>query len=485
MDFKTLFGLTVIPAAALAGLIVACLGRWIRDVFFVLLVFTAPMIEFLDINYVSRDWYRGVERGFEIAIADILALSLLGSSVLFPPKGRRRLYWPPALGIMLLYFLYACFNVAIAEPKLFALFGLFRMFRGLMLVLAVAFYLRSEREVRLLVLGVCMLVAFECLLALKQRYLDGEHRVYGTLDESNSLSVLLCTTAPVLVAGLNARLPKLLRVFCALTLPLACVGEVLTISRAGVVIIGIVLLATALSTATLRLTPRTIGVGLLVLLGATGILAKSWKTLASRYEESTLKQEYENKKNLGRGYYIRVAVAIAGDRFFGVGLNNWSYWVSNEYGPKLGYRFVPYWGTDQPPPEVLPPGSNVDMPQAAPAHSLGALTLGELGIPGVLIFTVVWLRWFQMGSSFLRPRDPAPLRRIAIGIFFGLLGTFLQNLTEWAYWHIPIYYTFHILLGALMSLYYIKRTEKRAAVAATKTRPEPAVLMPQAAPGYS
>jgi hypothetical protein len=41
------------------------------------------------------------------------------------------------------------------------------------------------------------------------------------------------------------------------------------------------------------------------------------------------------------------------------------------------------------------------MAQAAPAHSLAALTVGELGIPGLVLLTVLWLRWFQMGSSFL------------------------------------------------------------------------------------
>src|SRR5438105_2005881 len=84
--------------------------------------------------------------------------------------------------------------------------------------------------------------------------------------------------------------------------------------------------------------------------------------------------------SLGRGYYIRVAAAIAEDRWFGVGLNNWSYWVSQKYGPMLGYRFVPYRGMDKDPSLVIPPGSNVDEAQAAPAHSLAALTVGELGI---------------------------------------------------------------------------------------------------------
>ena len=124
---------------------------------------------------------------------------------------------------------------------------------------------------------------------------------------------------------------------------------ILTISRAGVVILGLVLLATTLVTISWSITPRKIAITMAVLIGVTGVTAKSWKTLQERFKSSTLGQEYANKKNLGRGYYLRVADAIIEDRIFGVGLNNWSYWVSEKYGPMLGYKFVHYRGTDKDP----------------------------------------------------------------------------------------------------------------------------------------
>ena len=471
MDFKTLFGLTVIPAGVLGGIAAGCLLKPLRDLYFVGLVFMSPMIERLDLNYVSREWYRGTSRGFEVAIPDMLAISLLVSTVLLPRRGCLRGFWPASFGFMLLFFFYACFNVAIADPKLFGMFELARMIRGFILVLAVAFYVRSEREVRLFLWALAAMIAYEGFLALKQRYLGGIHRVFGTLDESNSLSGLLCTTSPVLVAAFNSRLPKLLKLFCGLVVPVAVVGEILTISRAGVVILSLVLLGTMVSTARMRLNARTLAWTLVIMVGAAGLAAKSWKTLSSRFHESSLKEEYENKKNLGRGYYIRIAKAIALDRLFGVGLNNWSYWVSNKYGPEQGYPFVAYSGTDMPPVDQVPENSNLDEAQAAPAHSLGALTVGELGIPGFVLFSLVWARWFQMGGSFLRRRDPDPLRRVPIGILFGFCGMFLQCLTEWFFRHLPLYYVFHVMLGVLMSLYYIKRHPATAPQAAPDSVP--------------
>ena len=471
MDLKSLFGLTVIPAGMAGGIVVACLSKRLRDVFFVLLVFLAPFIEHLDLNYVSREWYRGTSRGFEIAVLDILAISVLVSTVLFPRDEQVRGFWPASFGFMLIFFLYAAFNVAVSEPHLFGLFELFRMVRGFILVLAVAFYVRTERELRLFLGTMALLIAYESLLALKQRYLGGVHRVYGTLDESNSLSGFLCMTSPLLVAGLNSRVPTLLKILCALVIPLACVAEILTISRAGVITIGIVLLATTLSTASLRLNLKTVTCAVVILLGAGGMLAKSWKTLSTRFHESNFKEEYESKKNLGRGYYLRIARVIAGERPFGVGLNNWSYWVSNKYGPKEGYPFVPYKGTDREPSDKIPANSNLDEAQAAPAHNLSALTVGELGIPGLILFLMLWLRWFQMGASFLKPRIADLLRRIPVGIFFGFCGMFLQCLTEWFYRHLPLYYVFHVMLGVLMSLYYIRRCQSKAALAAAEPDP--------------
>jgi len=462
MGFKALFGLTVVPAAILGGILVACVSKRIRDLFLVLLVFFSPMIEFVDVNFVSRDWYRGTSRGFEFSILDILSISLLVSAVLFPRRGEARAYWPASLGLMLLFFFYACGNVAALEPKLFGLFELFKLVRGLILFLAVAFYVRSERELRILMFALAASVCFEGLLALKQRYLDGINRVPGTIDDSNSLSVFVCMTAPVLVAAVNSRLPPLLKLMCAAGIAVSCVAEILTISRAGVIILALMMAGAAAATASYRVTPRRVAICCCVAVAVLAVTAKSWDTLRARFEQSTLDQEYGNHHNLGRGYYLRVAEAIVQDHWFGIGLNNWSYRVSNEFGPNLGYRFVPYRGTDKEPSDIIPSGSNVDEAQAAPAHCLAALTVGELGFPGLLLLALLWLRWFQMAGSFLWKRTSDPMRRIGVGIFFGFGGIFLQSLTEWVFRQSPIYYVFHVLLGTLASLYFIKKRTRRA-----------------------
>src|SRR5262249_32687653 len=152
--------------------------------------------------------------------------------------------------------------------------------------------------------------------------------------------------------------------------------------------------------------------------------------------------------------------------------NNWSYWVSNKYGPELGWKFVHYSGTDKEPSDVVPSGGNVDEAQAAPAHSLAALTVGEMGLGGLIVFGLLWLRWFQMGAGFLWPRTPDPVRRVGTGIFFGTCGIFFQSLTEWVYRQSPIFLTFYILLGTLAALYHLKKFARRGQPVLEDPEPE-------------
>lgn len=457
---KEFLAFVLLSAGITGGTLLALAWPRARDAFFLAMVFLAPLTELYDVNFVSRDWYRGTVRGFEISLVDILSVSLLAGLMLLPKRGNSRFFWVPSLGFVLLFFAYSAFTVVIADPRLWGLFELSKMARGLLVFLAVAFYVRGEREVRLFLWGWAAIVCYQGLLAIEQRYRFGIHRVFGTLIEANSLSVFFCTTAPVLVAAISSSLPRLLKLACGAGIGLAAIGEVLTISRAGTVAFALALCGAALATMTFRITARKVAVGMVVLAGTAAIAAKSWETLAARFSESTLDEEYADKSKLGRGYYIRIAMVIAANQPFGVGLNNWSYWVSNKWGPRLGYRFVPYKGTDVLPSDVVPPDSNVDMAQAAPAHNLAALTLGEMGYPGLILLLLMWLRWFQMGLGFLWPRVADPMRRIPVGLLFGLSGMFLQSLTEWVFRQSPLYYVANILLAVLASLYFIKRRER-------------------------
>src|SRR5207237_3189748 len=102
---KDLIGLAFAVIGVFGGVIVTCISTRARDLFFLAMVWLAPMTVNYDVNFVSRDFYRGTTRGFEFSLVDILSISLLLSALLIPRRGDSRGYWPASLGLMMLFFL--------------------------------------------------------------------------------------------------------------------------------------------------------------------------------------------------------------------------------------------------------------------------------------------------------------------------------------------------------------------------------------------
>ena len=122
-----------------------------------------------------------------------------------------------------------------------------------------------------------------------------------------------------------------------------------------------------------------------------------------------------------------------------------------------GMDYVPYEGTETKPDQEVTHASGVDAAQAAPAHNLLALTLGELGAVGVFLFVVLWARWFWLGIAFLSRRSPQLISRLGVGLLFGIAAAFLQSGTEWSYRQTNIFFLFHIFVGALAAMYFARK----------------------------
>lgn len=456
METKHIVGL--IAMCGLASVSALAMTMWPRArlVGLFALVFGAIISPWFDVNLFGQYWYRGTTRGVEISWVDCIAFGLFVSEMLMPRYERRRWLWPTGLGLFIVYLGYCTVSVVTAEPKLYGVWELANVFRATLVILAAAAVVRSRRELGVVVLALACAVCVEAVYGFKQRFVSGIYRVPGTFQHENTLSTYLCTVGPILLAAAFADWSKWLRWFCALACGVAFVTELLTISRAGIPIFVFVMAGVTFFCVTWRITRRKIAVGTLVLGAAMALFAATWDQIKARYASASLEEEYLSEDSEGRGVYFRWAFMMADDSYWGVGLNNWSYYVSKVYGAELGFRYEDYDDISTSPEKADLPAINY----AAPAHSLVALTLGELGIPGVIVIGLVWLRWFQMGVTFFRQRLNAdPMHRLGIGCLFALAGVFLSNVTEWTYRQAGIIFTCHIVVGILASLHYARRYE--------------------------
>lgn len=437
------------------GTALAAYSRRARDLAFGALVFGTTISDRLDINFLSHEWYRGTTRGIEVSFVDFLALSVLLGALLAARRERFRPYWPTSLFMLLAYFIYSCINVALSEPRLFGLFELTKIVRGVIVFLAAAYFVRGRREVKILLWAICIAVAFESGVALRDRYVLGMHRISATLNHPNILSMYSCIAVGLLIPQAFSAAPARLRALYGVCATLAAGCAILSVSRMGTFTLAVVASVAVFSSVGLRLTVRNVVTLVVVAVIAGGMFAKSWQTLAERYGQASLEEEYFDEDLEGRGMYFRLLVPIIRERFFGVGLNNWSYWVSSKYGAEAGAHYTAYDGVNGAPSGV----------QAAPAHNLGVLTIGELGWPGLLLLGCIWAQWFWMGAVFLVRQRPDVVTRYGTGAFCAMLAIFLQNLTEWEFRNTKIFFFAHILMGALSAIYFANRHVRKDGVA--------------------
>lgn len=470
MEAKDLIALALLFVAIPTGILVAAFSQRARDVAFFLMVAGTVVTDRFDVNFLSHYWYRGTSRGLEFSFVDLLAISVFVGSFLMPRPGTSRFYWPASFGLMLVFFFYACFSVMFSEPQIYGVFELSKMVRGFFFFLAAALYVRSQREVGILIIALGCAVCLEGAWGLKQKLIGGIYRVPGTLEHENSLSMYICLVAPLFVAAATSSLPRLLRMFSVIAIGAAALCSVLTISRAGIPIFALVMLGATAFCVSWRITPKRILAVALIVLCVAGLFYKNWDSLKERYAEASFADEYLDEEQEGRGYYFRVAKVIVADKFFGVGLNNWSFWVSKQYGAMVGRPYDDYGDLhiNEPDEQTLE-----DLVWAAPAHNLAALTVGELGVPGLILFTLLWGHWFLMGLRFLFRRKPEAMHRLGVGLFFGVCGIFLHSVTEWTFRQPHIFLTFNVLIGTLASLCYVKRYARKQAVEVEMLREYP------------
>jgi hypothetical protein len=275
METKHIIALIIFIAIGSSGLLFTLLSQRVRDAALFLIVLGAVVMGRMDVNFLGEGWYRGTSRGVELTLVDLAAWCLLIATALLPRyRAIGRWYWPAGLGLMTLYFAYCCFSVATSEPKLFGLWELTKVLRGLIVFLAAAVVIRTRRELMIMVLALGCAVGLETIYGIEQRILKGLHRVPGTLFHENSLSMYLCTVGPVLLASALSDWPKWVRWFSGLACALATLLVVMTLSRAGIPTYGFVMAATALFCMTWRITRRKVLVGAARRGGSHG--GKSW-----------------------------------------------------------------------------------------------------------------------------------------------------------------------------------------------------------------
>lgn len=463
METKYLLFIFAVFVIVPVGILIARKNSRILNLVFIALIFGTTQPETLfglptDINFMSREWYRGTTRGIEISYLDLLAIILFFGSKSARFRENIDSYKLPSFGLLKAYLIWALVTVILfSEPKIFGVFEISKIMRAMLIFLVVAAFIRSPEQLKLFVYVLIGIVFYEASVALHDRYILGIHRIRATLPHPNSLSMYSLQIFPILFSISFAKDISLrLRQLCLLSSLLIAGIIILTISRTGFASLILLSFFTLIFNIRKQMTARNLGFLLLVLLIGVGMLVKSWDSISSRFAGFSIEKEYIQEGG-DRGSYFRKAwPAFVDNPVAGVGLNNWSYWIT-QYSYEAGYYDKnPYPSLDYPPSYGY---------QEPPAHNLYLITAVELGFVGLVILIALFSRWLQLSFSAIRNPGDSLTDRFRIGAFMSLLGVLMQSVTEWEFRQTPMFFLGHAIMSASAYLYYInhkalKKSEK-------------------------
>jgi len=320
------------------------------------------------------------------------------------------LKWIPFNSFWMFLYFGACVISAYGSPEpLFGSFTVFKLAKSYLLYWTVYNMIRADPQFEGMWWGlICggALLTYECL---KQKYMFGLYRVYGTFDHSNGIPIFLMPHVGLLMGWVlsGAYLNKWKTAVTLGVLAGICGCVVFTQSRLGLIMMGATLVATQIRSVPQRINVRKciVGWAFLSLIGAG--IAYALPTIIERFENAP-KSSKEAREEFNYAAHL-----MADDNFFGVGINQFANVMTNE---------------DRYNEHVTTMGNEA---HAGVCHHIYLLNAAEIGYLGCGFFIVMIIR-FQLrlfrGTCSRMSLDTC----VVIGLFVGLSAVHLIGLFEWS-----------------------------------------------------
>ena len=446
-EFKYVIFFLVLLFGVPIGIVLACRYPILEKPVVVFLLLSTVMPDDTSINFFSREFYFALTKGIEISLGDLCALVLLGVIL-----KKRHEYRAPGIPPMTLCFLFiigigtlswitAPDVIAVPqaaqehpffipynkfETKLYPIFELSKWTRGLVLFLAIYYYIRKPSNLDTVVLAMAIGTIYMGYIVLSDRYIDHVHRVKGTLQHPNSLATYMGMCGTFLFCILLAEQRRGRIALLSAGIALAGISVIMTISRGGLAGLILGLIASLALLGWRFITIKNIAIVAIGGLAGLGVLAAAADTLMERFvseQDAAGDLEY-------RMYYNNQAKLMAADKLFGVGPGNFSAMSWDRYAGLV----------------------NPDNPPGTPAHNIWFLTLGETGYPGLLVFALFWLRFFTMAGPLVIWRLLGMECAAVTGATLLCVVCHVQSMVQLSFRQTPIFFLLMIAIAIVASL---------------------------------
>lgn len=389
----------------------------------------------IDINLLSMEWYRGDTRGFEFGVTDWMVISLIIVMARSPRwRAKRLTVLPPNSGPILLFLGIALLSAFAAYVPTYAAFGVFKLLRAIAVYWVGYNYLRSEEDLRFILLILAAIVGLEFLLVLQQRQ-AGIYRAVGSTPHPNTLAIYINMMNMIFMSFLiNDGKDRIRRYIY-----LACVSAgtlivLATFSRGGMtMMVACYALVIAISVAR-RPDVRKLAIILVMMVAAIPLALKVTPSIVDRFLNAPV------QSGLSREQANAAALAMANQHPLGVGINNYSH-VANKTSYSLYFPFEGDRGI---------------------VHNIYLLQASELGWAGLAAFLLVIGNFLWRGLLLVLTAREGPAAWMAIGIFAAMISLWLQSFLEWVFRQTYLTVEFFMLAGFLVALPRLAQAARRS-----------------------
>jgi hypothetical protein len=401
-----------------------------------LLILSIPFNEVAGINFFTDPSYRGTSRGFEVTLTDLIATSILFFLYI---KNKKIILFPKGSVFYIIYLMISFISILNSESRVHSGWELQKMLLMYLFFLTLYNYIVFSKNIDIILKSLCFLIIINFIIILNQKYITGYYQPSGLFAHRNSTSMFINLIAPIFLSLLlNLKIKNLSFYYYLIIYALCTITVIFALSRGAIFFFPIAAAIVASFSIASKVTNRKIQViALFLVLAILGTL-KSAPMVVERFERAS-ERSGETRVRLAK-----IAVRMANDKFFGIGLNNWGIKVNPPFTYSEGLRSLE--------DEEYKDGI------VETTYLLVAAECGWIGFTSLLF----WFGYYLFQNVFNIRRYKNTLSEyLPIGILAGLIAVFGQSTLEWVLKQRPNFYELMLIFAIIAAMAKLYENHKK------------------------
>ncbi len=382
--------------------------------------------------------YRGVDRGFGVTFVDIFFFSFAFYLLIKKPY---KLKWThPGLTMWWFIILLSICSLMNAGEPFAGLFSIHKFLRASLLFWVIINMVRSKKDIMAVLNGLVAALAFQGGVAMWNKYVTKTcvNRVMGSFNHPNAFAMYVNMIMPIAWAGFMEKIfSKKVMKWAVIGVGMGFMAVIFTKSRACTVLLPAILGMTTALSFMVKPTLHKSGVAFIATIAGCVVIGMALPTIIRRFEKAP-KESAET-----RNYFNNAAAAMADDRFFGCGINNYAWSLKHtDY-----YWYMYPEGLEASDPEAF---REEKFARLGTCHNIYWFFAGEVGYWGMYaLFLMYGIFYTKALWGVIRARDPLS-RAVMCGLVPSLLLLHVHSKLEWVWRQTQAIYLYFILAGLIV-----------------------------------